>query len=183
MLKNDLSLKNILEALFFASNNPLSISKIQSILKDEIEIGKKELKDEIASLAKEYEEQNRSFELKEIADGYLLQSKSEFEPFLQKLYPTKAVKLSPSALEVLAIIAYRQPITRVEIENIRGVDCSYSLTQLIERSLVDNQKKLDAPGQPSLFETTHAFLEYFGLRNLKDLPKLPQEEPLPQDSQ
>lgn len=176
-MKNELPLKNILEALFFASNNPLSVRKIQSILKESFELGNKELKEEIASLAKEYEEQNRSFELKEIADGYLLQSKSEFEPFLQKLYPTKAVKLSPSALEVLAIVAYRQPITRAEIENIRGVDCSYSLTQLLERALVDNQKKLDAPGQPSLFETTPAFLEYFGLKNLKDLPKLPQEAP------
>lgn len=175
MTSKTLSIKNILEALFFASSSPLSIKKIQSILKDEIEMGKKELQLEIAQLAKEYEDENRAFEIKEIADGYLLQSKPEFEPFLQKLYPTKTVKLAPSALEVLAIIAYRQPITRAEIENIRGVDSTYPLAQLLERDLVSNQNKLDAPGQPTLFETNANFLEYFGLKNLKELPPLPTE--------
>lgn len=175
-MNETVTLKRVLEALFFASNAPLSIKKIQSILKDEIDIGNKELKQEIEALAAEYLDQNRAFEIKEIADGYLLQSKPEFESYLQKLYPSKAVKLAPSALEVLAIIAYRQPITRAEIENIRGVDCTYSLTQLLERQLVENQKKLDAPGQPTLFETNSNFLEYFGLKNLKELPPLPQTE-------
>lgn len=168
--------KSIIEALLFASSAPLSLKKMKSILDEKVEIGNKELRGEIKALANEYEEQNRAFEIKEIADGYLLQSKQEFESYLQKLYPTKAVKLAPSALEVLAIIAYRQPITRAEIENIRGVDCTYSLSQLLDRDLVSNQKKLDAPGTPALFETNTAFLEYFGLKNLKELPPLAEAE-------
>ncbi|MCH9632842.1 MAG: Segregation and condensation protein B [Chlamydiae bacterium] len=169
-------IKQVLEALFFASNSPLSLKKIQAILKDEFELDKKKLREEVAHLQEDYSSEGRAFEIKEIAEGYILQSKPEFETYLQKLYPTKAIKLAPSSLEVLAIVAYRQPITRAEIEHIRGVDCSYSLTQLLERQLVSNQNKLDAPGQPSLFETTPFFLEYFGLKNLKELPKLPDDE-------
>ncbi len=169
------SLKQVLEALFFASNCPLSLKKIQSLLKDTFETNKKEIKEKITSLQEEYENESRAFEIKEIAEGFILQSRPEFEPYLQKLYPAKAVKLAPSSLEVLAIIAYKQPITRAEIEQIRGVDCTYSLTQLLERLLVSNQNKLDAPGQPSLFETTPLFLEYFGLKNLKELPKIPED--------
>lgn len=175
-METSFSIKQILEALFFASNSPLSIKKILSLVKDNFEIGKKELTEEIDKLKEEYENQGRAFEIKEIAEGYVLQSKPEFEPFLQKLYPAKAVKLAPSSLEVLAIIAYRQPITKTEIESIRGVDCNYPLSQLLERLLVSNQNKLEAPGQPSLYETTPYFLEYFGLKDLKELPKLPQED-------
>lgn len=171
------TLKPIIEALFFASNSPLSLRKMQSLLKEEFELGKKELREVIASLQQDYLTSNRAFEIKEIAEGFVLQSRSEFEPYLQKLYPTKAVKLAPSSLEVLAIIAYKQPITRAEIENIRGVDCTYSLNQLLERQIVSNQNKLDAPGQPTLFETTPYFLEHFGLKNLKELPKLPEDLP------
>lgn len=169
------NLKNILEALFFASNSPLSIKKIQSFFKDDENIGKKEIETAIEALALEYQNQNRSFQLNEIADGFILQTKAEFDPYLQKLYPSKAIKIAPSALEVLAIVAYRQPITRAEVEKIRGVDSSYSITQLLERQLISNQNKLDAPGQPALLETTQAFLEYFGLKNLKDLPELGQD--------
>lgn len=170
------SLKKVIEALLFASSIPLSIKKIQSILKEDFEVNKNEILSEIESLKKEYQISDRAFELKEIADGYILQTLPIYEGHLQKLYPSKAIKLAPSALEVLAIIAYKQPITRVEIEHIRGVDCSYSITQLLERQLVSNDNKLDAPGQPALFETTPFFLEYFGLKNLSELPKLPEGE-------
>ncbi len=169
------NLKNILEALFFASNSPLSIKKIQSFFKEDEIIGKKEIERAIGELALEYQNQNRSFQLNEIADGFILQTRAEFDSYLQKLYPSKAIKIAPSALEVLAIVAYRQPITRAEVEKIRGVDSSYSITQLLERQLISNQNKLDAPGQPTLLETTQAFLEYFGLKNLKDLPAIGQD--------
>lgn len=169
------NLKKILEALFFASNAPFSIKKIQSFFKEDENVGKKEIEEAIEELALEYQNQNRSFQLNEIADGFILQTRAEFDPYLQKLYPSKAIKIAPSALEVLAIVAYRQPITRAEVEKIRGVDSSYSITQLLERQLITNQNKLDAPGQPTLLETTQAFLEYFGLKNLKDLPALAQD--------
>lgn len=172
---NHPSLTQILEALFFAANTPISIRKLLTLLKETHPIEKKELKEELEQLQKQYIEQNRAFELVEIAGGYALQTKSEFFPFLQKLYPSKPARLSASSLEVLSIIAYKQPIAKAEIESIRGVDCSYPISQLLERDLVDNSKKLDAPGQPSLYQTTPAFLEYFGLKNLKELPKLPKE--------
>ncbi|MCH9634387.1 MAG: Segregation and condensation protein B [Chlamydiae bacterium] len=169
------SLKQILESLFFASNTPLSLKKLQSLIGEEHPLNKKQLKTLLEELGQEY--QDRAFELTEIAGGYTLQSKPEFHTYIQKLYPSKQIKLSPSTLEVLSIIAYKQPITRAEIETIRGVDSSYPLSQLLERDLVTNKNKLDAPGQPSLYETTISFLEYFGLKNLKDLPPLPQDEP------
>ncbi len=170
------SLKRIVESLFFASNTPLSIKKIQSLLGEECTLNKKEFTALLDELSEEYKQSERAFELVEIAGGYALQSCPEFYPYIQKLYPSKQIKLSPSTLEVLSIIAYKQPITRAEIEGIRGVDSSYSLSQLLERNLVMNSNKLDAPGQPSLYETTPPFLEYFGLKNLKDLPPLPQDE-------
>ncbi len=173
------SLKRIVESLFFASNTPLSIKKIQSLLGEECTLNKKEFKALLEELTEEYKISKRAFELVEIAGGYALQSCPEFYPYIQKLYPSKQIRLSPSTLEVLSIIAYKQPITRVEIDGIRGVDSSYSLSQLLERDLVMNRNKLDAPGQPSLYETTPPFLEYFGLKNLKDLPPLPQDEKVP----
>ncbi len=169
--------QHILEALLFSANSPLSLSKMQAILKEEFNIGRKELRLELQNLAQEYEDQNRAFELTEIAEGYLLQSKPDLQPYLEKLHPTKWVKLAPSALEVLAIIAYKQPVTRIEVEQIRGVDCSYSLSQLLERQLISNSRRSDAPGAPMLFETTAHFLTYFGLKNIKELPRIPLQEP------
>jgi segregation and condensation protein B len=178
-MKNQSEIKQILEALFFASSSPIPLKKIQSILEEDFPIENKDLKALILELAKEYDESHRSFELVEIAEGFLTQSRSEFYPYIQKLYPSKQIKLSSSILETLAIIAYKQPITKVEIEEIRGVDSGYALSQLLERSLVNNQQKLDAPGQPSLYQTTGGFLEYFGLKNLKELPTLPEDKKIP----
>lgn len=178
-MENQIQIKRILEALFFASSSPLSLKKILSILEEEFRLDNKSLKGLILELSKEYDENHRSFELVEIAEGFLIQSRSEFYPYIQKLYPSKQIKLSPSILETLAIIAYKQPITKIEIEEIRGLDSGYALSQLLERSLVNNQQKLDAPGQPSLYQTTGAFLEYFGLKNLKELPSLPEDEKIP----
>lgn len=166
-------LKRIIESLFFASNGPLSIKKLQGLLGEECTLDKKDLRALIEELQEFYQSSGRSFELVEIAGGYAYQSLPEFHGYIQKLHPTKQIRLSPSTLEALSIIAYKQPITKAEVEELRGVDCSYALSQLLERHLVVNQKKLDAPGQPSLYETTPAFLEYFGLKNLKELPPLP----------
>lgn len=175
-MENKDHLKRIIEALFFASSGPLSIKKIQALLGDACDLNKKEMSALIEELKQEYVDSNRSFELVEIAGGYAYQSLPEFHAYIQKLHPTKQIRLSPSTLEVLSIIAYKQPITRAEIEALRGVDCAYALAQLSERHLVSNDKKLEAPGQPSLYETTPPFLEYFGLKNLKDLPPLPTDE-------
>jgi segregation and condensation protein B len=171
-------IKHILEALLFASNQPLSLSKVQSILKEEYPLNKKELREVFKELAADYKAQNRAFELKEIAEGYQLQTCSEFKGYVKQLFPIeqKRNKLSPSTLEVLAIIAYKQPITKAEVEAIRGVDSNYSLSLLLEKQLCTNKKKLEAPGNPSLYETTPSFLEYFGLKNIRDLPKVSETD-------
>lgn len=174
-MNENLNIKAIIEAVLFASNTPVSIKALQKLFIDEGAIDKKTIKSYIEDLKEEYELAERSFELTEIADGYILQSRAEYFDYIQKLLPPKHIKLSASSLEVLAVIAYKQPITKVEVENIRGVDSAYALTQLLERELIINNKKLDAPGQPSLYETTNGFLEYFGLKNLKDLPDLPRD--------
>lgn len=178
-MKETQTLKQILEALFFASNTPLSLKKILSILGEESSINKKELKVLIKEMEDGYQANGNAFEIVEIAEGFVLQSRAQFHPYIQKLYPSKKIRLSPSILEALAIVAYKQPITKVEVEEIRGVDSSYALSQLLERNLVINRQKLDAPGQPSLYETTSSFLEHFGLKNLKDLPPLPEETSIP----
>lgn len=170
------SIHTILEALLFAANTPISLRKLTNLLKEDYETESKTLKDALLELKESYDTDQRAFELIEIAGGYALQTRAEYFPILQRLYPSKPIRLSTASMEVLSIIAYKQPITKAEIESIRGVDCSNPLSQLIERALADNSKKMDAPGQPSLYETTPAFLEYFGLKNLKDLPKLPDEE-------
>lgn len=171
----NLSLKQLLEALLFATHSPLSLKKLWTLAMEFTPCETKEIKEALDELKTSYETEGKAFELVQLAGGYLLQTRPEYAPILEKLYPARPIKLSSSSLETLSIIAYKQPLVKAEIEEIRGVDCSYPLSQLLERGLINNQKKLDAPGQPSLYETTPGFLEYFGLKNLKDLPKLSEE--------
>ena len=169
-----LELKPILESLLFSSKEPLTIKKIQAALLPEMSANALEIKASLKALKQEYESQERAFELTEIAGGFLLQTRPCFSHYIQRLN-TKTPKkdsLSPSILEVLAIIAYRQPITKIEIEAIRGVDCSYALNSLLEKGYICNEKKLEAPGNPSLYETTSVFLQVFGFKNLKELPPI-----------
>ncbi len=171
----NLSLKQLLEALLFATNAPLSLKKLQHLVSEFCECETKQIKEELEVLALSYDQEGRAFELIQLAGGYIVQTRPDYASVLEKLYPSRPIKLSNSSLETLSIIAYKQPLPKAEIEEVRGVDCSYPLSQLLERGLINNQKKLDAPGQPSLYETTPAFLEYFGLKNLKELPQVSEE--------
>lgn len=164
--------KQIIEALFFASSDPISFNKIREIIETFYPIKPRALRDLIEQLQEEYLSQGRAFRLEEIEEGFLLRSCEEFAPYIQMLFRHKKTeKLSQAAAEVLAIVAYRQPITRPQIDAIRGVDSTGTLLNLLERELIESVGKLEAPGRPTLYGITQNFLHYFGLRNLKDLPQ------------
>jgi segregation and condensation protein B len=168
-------LKPILEALIFASDTPLTVDKIKQILES---VSRKEIDAAIGELQREYQEQNRAFQLKEVANGYQFRTQPAFSPWLKKLKKTKPFRLTQPTLETLAIIAYRQPITKMEIEKIRGVDSGGIVKTLLDKKLITLAGKKDVPGKPFLFATTKTFLEVFGLENLSSLPTLKDIEDL-----
>lgn len=165
-------LKRVIEALLFASSEPLSLNKIREITEPILPLKPKEIREVLSALREDYLDHRRAFQLEEIAEGYVLRTYEDYAPYLEQLYRDKrSEKLSQAAIEVLAIIAYRQPITRPEIEAIRGVDSAASIGQLLERSLIEITGKREAPGRPSLYGTTKEFLKHFGLKNLEELSR------------
>lgn len=166
----DLSPKRVLEALFFASDKPMTINEIRKIVGA---MTAKQIEILITELRDEYNKESRSFELIEIAGGYQLVTRKAYARWLAKLELQKRVKqASRSALETLAILAYKQPVTRAEIEELRGVDISGVLSTLLERGFVKIVGKKDVVGRPFLYGTTEKFLEHFGLKSLADLPQI-----------
>jgi len=165
-------LKRIVEALLFASQEPISFQKIREVTDTFKPVKPRQLKQIIEELQQDYLTQQRAFRLDEIAQGFLLRSCEEYSPYIEVLYRNKRTeKLSQAAAEVLAIIAYRQPITRPQIEAIRGVDSSGTVQSLLERQLIEPVGKLEAPGRPTLYSITKDFLVHFGLNDIKELPK------------
>lgn len=163
-------LKRVIEALLFASPDPLPLTKIREVTGTILPLRPRQLRQILDELKQDYLAQQRSFKLEEIAQGYVLRTYEEYAPYLDLLYRQKRwEKLSHASTEVLAIIAYRQPITRPQIDAIRGVDSSGSLMQLLERQLIHPVGKLEAPGRPTLYGTTHEFLKHFGLKDLSEL--------------
>ena len=163
-------MKHDLEALLFASDTPLGAARLKSIL----EVGGAEIREAIEALNADYSEQGRSFSIMELGGGWQLVTRPEYSPLIRKLYREKRfVRLSKAALEVLAIIAYRQPVTRIEIEEIRGVQVSSVLGTLSERNLITVVGRSDSLGNPILYGTTREFLNYMGLKGLHQLPALP----------
>lgn len=162
-------LKPILEALIFVSEQPISLDKMAGVLPD---CPKKKLKELLAELVQDYEERGAALEIVEVANGYQFRTRVEFAPWLGRLRQQKFARLSRAALETLAIVAYRQPVTRAEAESIRGVDSGAVLGTLMERGLLRILGRKEVPGRPILYGTTQEFLELFGLKNLKDLPTL-----------
>ncbi|MCB9800069.1 MAG: SMC-Scp complex subunit ScpB [Candidatus Omnitrophica bacterium] len=162
--------RDIIEALLFAASKPMPVNDIRRVVRG---LTPKQVETIIKDLKDTYTAQNRSFEIVEIAGGYEIVTRKEFAPWLMKLELQKKVKqATQSALETLAILAYKQPITRAEIEELRGVDVSGVMTTLVERGLIKIVGKKDVPGRPFLYGTTDKFLEHFGLGSLRDLPNL-----------
>lgn len=165
--------KRIIEALLFCSSDPIPLRKLCEALKTYHPMDREEVRRLVAELGNEYDEQSRSFRLDEIAKGYILRTCEEFSSYIHSLLKNaKPERLSHAASEVLAIIAYKQPITRPQIDDIRGVDSSGIIYSLLERQLIEPVGKLEVPGRPTLFSVTKTFLKHFGLKDLKNLPKV-----------
>lgn len=173
-------LKGIIEALIFVSPKPVSLKEISEVLPDE---GIKEIRSAIEELSAEYKERGGGLLLVEVAGGYQLITRPEYDSYIRKLLTERReVRLSQAALETLAVIAYRQPISTPEISAIRGVDVSGPLKSLLAKKLIRIIGRKDAPGRPFLYGTTKEFLLRFGLRDLSELPRLEEfEEFLPED--
>ncbi len=160
----------IVEALIFASDLPLSIAKIKEILND---LGAREIRKAVKQLNEQYEQCGSALQIVEVAGGFQMVTRPQFAGFVSQLYKSRqGQRLTQKALETLAIIAYKQPITKQEIEHIRGVNVDAVMRTLIERNLVTVVGREKAPGNPLLYGTTKDFLQYFGLKSLDDLPKL-----------
>jgi segregation and condensation protein B len=162
--------KRIVEALLFAVQEPISIRKISEIVED---VEAKEIRDVIQQLREEYDTHDRVFQIEEIANGFQLLSRPEYHEWISKIRKKSGEsKLSQQALETLSIIAYKQPIIRAEIEAIRGVQSGQMIRTLIEKSLVKITGRDEVLGRPLLYGTTTKFLDHFGLKSIKDLPKV-----------
>ena len=165
-----------LEALLFATDQPLSIGRLASFFPD---VERKAIQAAVEELKAEYERDEHAFTVVEFGGGYSIATRPEFAPVVKKLYRgRRKLRLSKAALEVLSIIAYKQPVTRLGIEEIRGVQVSGVLGTLMERELIEIVGRADSLGNPLLYGTTGSFLNYLGLRSLKELPRLSELEDL-----
>ncbi|HEY3309380.1 MAG TPA: SMC-Scp complex subunit ScpB [Desulfuromonadaceae bacterium] len=169
------SLAIIIESLIFTADSPVSLDRLCELLN---EYEREEIKRAIAELVVSYEERNGSFHLVEVAGGWQFRTSPEYQQYVTRHIKNKTVKFSPSALETLAIVAYRQPVTRTEVEFLRGVDCGGVMKTLLEKKLVRILGKKDIPGRPLIYGTSKEFLEIFGLKDLKGLPTLKEIQAL-----
>jgi len=161
--------KKIIEAVLFVSDKPVSIMTLKDVLKD---IEPTEIRECIEELNREYDSSQRSFSIKEIAGGFQMLTDPIYSTWITSLYKRPPDRMTGPALETLAIIAYKQPLTRSDIEVIRGVNVDGVLHTLEERGLIKTRGRVDGPGRPILYGTTSEFLQHFGLKSLEDLPKL-----------
>ncbi|MDI6809529.1 MAG: SMC-Scp complex subunit ScpB [Candidatus Eisenbacteria bacterium] len=168
------SAKAVLEAMFFASNRPVSKGTLRAVLS---EFSETEIEGALAALREEYDSSGRGVRLIEIAGGYQVVSKEEFAAWVERLMKgTRKARLSKPALETVAVVAYRQPVTRAGIEQIRGVDVASVLATLLERGLIAVKGRAHGVGRPLLYGTTQQFLTYFRLNDLSELPRLEELE-------
>jgi segregation and condensation protein B len=172
-------LQQHIEAIIFTSEQPTTVKDIQECLLTTYgwEMLKEAIEEELQNIVNKYNDTNFSFELVNIAGGWHFMTKKDYYPTVATYLNQKAKKrLSTSAMETLAIIAYKQPITKTEIENIRGVNCDHTVQKLLEKELVTIAGRADGPGKPLLYKTSALFMDYFGINSPKDLPKLKEIE-------
>jgi len=168
-------LKQIVESIVFVSDSPLTLDRLCSILE---EFEREEIREAIAAVTAECRESGRGVELVLVAGGYQFRSRPELADYIRRLKRVKPARFSPSSLETLAIIAYRQPVTRAEIEYLRGVDSGGILKSLLDKKLIRIIGKKDIPGKPLIYGTTKEFMETFNLKDLASLPTLREIEEL-----
>ena len=178
-----MTLPQVLEALLFASPKPLTLAELRAALKSAAEFTEEphaadlsrsreqDLINALAALSARYRQNGQAFELSETASGWQLNSSAMYAPWVRQLFPeSRPARLSAPALETLAIIAYRQPLTRTDVEAVRGVDAGGVVQTLLDRGLVRIAGRAELPGRPLIYATTERFLEHFGLRSVDELP-------------
>jgi len=158
----------VIEAFLFVAGTPLSLDKLAELAQTD----KADIKEIVTRLTQRYNQPDSGIRLLEVAGGYQFRSDPALAPWLRRLQKERVQRLSAAALETLAIVAYRQPVTRAEIEYLRGVDSGGVMKTLLERNLLRILGKKDVPGRPLLYGTSRYFLELFGLKDLNDLPTL-----------
>jgi segregation and condensation protein B len=160
-------LKHIIESLLFVADEPLTVDKLRGIIET---ADGKQIREALQMLADEYEQRAGGFLLREIAGGWQMRSRPEYHEWIKRMLQPSPQRLSRAALETLALIAYKQPIIRADIEHVRGVDCGGVLRQLMERKLIRVLGRKEIAGRPLIYATTKLFLEIFDLKDLNDLP-------------
>jgi segregation and condensation protein B len=161
------NIKSIIEALLFVSDSSLTVDKIKTVLGLD---NTREIKHALSQLMDEYKTRGGGFYLREVAGGYQIRTRPEYTKWIKLLISPRPARISKAALETLAIIAYKQPLIRSDIEHIRGVDCGGVLRMLLERKLIRVLGRREIPGRPLIYATTRQFLEIFDLKDLKELP-------------
>jgi len=164
-----------IEALIFSAEQSISLEEIKSVVEAALELSLSvdQVQEALNQIKEKYASPTLAINLTELAGGYVFLTKKEFHTTVHQLQIHRAKKkLSQAAVETLAIIAYRQPITKLEIEQIRGVNCDYTIQKLLEKELIDIAGKAETVGKPLLYQTSTLFMDYFGLKNLADLPQL-----------
>ncbi|MFC1718220.1 SMC-Scp complex subunit ScpB [Candidatus Poribacteria bacterium] len=166
--------KRVIEAVIFAADEPVSVDQFAQLLET---LDNDTILQVIQGLQQDYAVSERSFQLVEIANGFQMRTRDEYAPWIKKFYTTEiSSRLSVSALEALAIVAYKQPATRAEVEEVRGVNSDSVIRTLLERNLIRVLGRKQAPGKPMLYGTTTEFLMHFGLRDLSELPSVEEIE-------
>jgi len=168
-------IKNIIESLLFVAEDPLTIDSIKKVLDCS---DSNAIRNVLNELLTEYEARKGGFFLREVAGGYQIRTRPEYSQWIRRLLRPNPLRLSNAALETLAIVAYKQPVIRSDIEHLRGVDCGGILRMLLERKLVRVVGRKEIPGRPIIYTTTKKFLELFELKDLKDLPSPKEIEEL-----
>ncbi|WP_127021770.1 SMC-Scp complex subunit ScpB [Rheinheimera mangrovi] len=175
---NEQQLLQLVEAAIFASDKPLSVNDLQSTVLESFDLSRKRLQQALAQLQQDY--LGRGIQLIETASGFRFQTRADLSEYLALLWPERSPRYSRAVLETLALIAYRQPITRGEIEEVRGVTVSSQIMRtLLDRGWVKVVGHKEVPGRPGLYATTPTFLDYFGLKDLSDLPALAEFQATP----
>ena len=183
-----MELKNIVEALLFASPEPITAKELASCIEakaeaesdSETKVKASEVRDLISELNQDYEQTGRAFRIIEGPVGWRMASQPEYADWVRELFPGhKPAKLSAPALETLAIVAYRQPITKADIEAVRGVSVDGVMNKVIDRGLIKIVGRADLPGRPLLYGTTQLFMEHFGIKKVDDLPNAAELRSVP----
>jgi segregation and condensation protein B len=170
-------LRSILESLLFTADGPLSVGRLRNVIGN---VERKEIALALKELQEEYETGRRGVRLVEVANGFQLRTPREYAEYIKNLVPVKTARMSRPNLETLAIVAYKQPITKAEIEEIRGVNVDGVVSTLLERRLIRIVARKDVPGKPFLYGTTREFLETFNLKDLSGLPTLKEMQEMTQ---